>query len=477
MTDGFKPLLRTDCPRADESFWSYIIRLAELNDYPNCHWILNLAGNQNENDVSEPSIVFRGDFDLSILARLSGVEISKLISLTYPPEGKPDSQFKQWFAGSIIPRNLIRLSNPMICAACLRESNYCRRLWDLVPLTACPNHGCLLIHECPKCSNQITWARKRVSICRCGFDWREITQTTLKDTELEVARHLYNLCDLKLVKGMTFRRAICSPVLDLDLADFSTAVIFIAGQYSGEGAGTGMRVVSASRYSALHMILNKAFLVFTDWPNQFYQFLDGLIERHRADTLSPGIERVFGRFRNQLHRHLSSGVFDFMRIAYEEYLKCHWSGGPGSRSRFRKTSETGGRYITKTDAIFRLGLYGSTMDELISTGKLSYIIKKEGVRRLCLIEVSSLENVRHELPDSIPLSNAAKMLCISVNQVLALAEGGYLIPLRGPDIDGYRTWVFSRTSLEEMQSSSNRGLNNRVCGNNSTVSTPMACEN
>lgn len=269
-------LLRTPQPIPDESFWGYTTRLTELNHYKNSRWILKLAGIQLDHGPFGHAFILRENIDLSALAQLGGVEISKLTSLTYPPANGSGSPVKHRFFDSLVPWTLICLSYSKVCPACLRESNYCRRMWDLVPVTACPAHNCLLIHECPSCKKRITWARHRVSICRCGFDWREAPQTALEDSELEVARHLHDLCAPKPRKHRANFGATYSPIRDLELGDFLCAVLFIAARYTAWRPNTGMRMASPKRYSELHTLLCTAFSVFVDWPTMFYRFLDQL---------------------------------------------------------------------------------------------------------------------------------------------------------------------------------------------------------
>lgn len=92
------------------------------------------------------------------------------------------------------PAEFIRFSTPKVCPACLREADYYRRYWDLLPFTSCPAHGVVLIDSCPGCGRRLSWVRKKVSVCRCGYDWRTNRPATADADGLEVSRHALRLC-------------------------------------------------------------------------------------------------------------------------------------------------------------------------------------------------------------------------------------------------------------------------------------------
>lgn len=458
MLNGNSRLLRTPHPMSDESFWGYMTRLSEANGYPFSHWILNLAHLNLSHLLSRHSIVFQQNLDLSTLARLIGVDVSELLALTYPPAATTEqpSQPKHLFWGLPVRRQIISLQRSKICPACLRESNYCSRLWDLVPLTVCHLHKSLLIDTCPKCNKNITWTREHVCSCPCGFDWRDISSETLEDSELEVGRHIHNLCNRACDAHEESLTSKVAPLLRLSLDDSISALLFIAGQHVGSGAGTGRHVASLNRYSALHSLLTLAYSVFKNWPHNFHQFLEWRRSRQNQSTEGSGLERDFGRFHHLLHRFLSSSSFDFMRIAYDEYVKLNWIGGHTARSQFLKATNVRERYISMNKALIKLGVYSSTIVKLIENGKLHCIIKKSGKRKLYLIEVSSLEKVKPELSNRVTFSNAAKMLDITSEQVLELVRNGSLPPPHGPFVDGCTKRGFSRSTLETYLDSTKR---------------------
>jgi len=397
---------------SDESFWGYMTRLSEANGYPFSHWILNLAQIKMSHLFSRHSIVFQQDLDLSTLARLIGVDVSKLLALTYPLVATTEqhTQPKHLFWHLPVRRQIITLQRSKICPTCLRESNYCSRLWDLVPLTVCHLHKSLLIDACPKCNRSITWSREHVCFCPCGFDWRDISSDILEDAELEVGRHIHNLCNQTHATHGESPSSKVDPILKLSLDDYIAALLLVAGQHVGVGTGKGHHIASSKQYSGLHSLLTRAFSVFKNWPYNFHLFLDWRRSQQNQPTEGSGLEKDFGRFHHLLHRFLSSSSFDFMRTAYDEYVKLSWIGGHPTRSRFLRGTNVSERYISKNSAVIRLGVCGRTVDKLIDNGKLDCITKESGKRPIYLIEVSSLEKLKPELSNRTAIRNAAKIL-------------------------------------------------------------------
>src|SRR5262249_28674963 len=81
----------------------------------------------------------------------------------------------------LVPSGLVRWKTPKVCPSCLEEESWCRKAWEILPLTACPRHGVVLIDRCKHCHRDLTWARRSVSVCICGYDWRRIRSLVIED--------------------------------------------------------------------------------------------------------------------------------------------------------------------------------------------------------------------------------------------------------------------------------------------------------
>ncbi|MYL24340.1 hypothetical protein GLV89_11195 [Halomonas alkaliantarctica] len=78
-----------------------------------------------------------------------------------------------FYAGSHVPRALVRQTTIPVCPECLSEANYIRQEWHWMPYVACTSHGKEMLHACPSCEEKINYTQSEcLHTCRCGFDFR-----------------------------------------------------------------------------------------------------------------------------------------------------------------------------------------------------------------------------------------------------------------------------------------------------------------
>lgn len=266
-------LLRTGQPEPDESFVGYLLRLTEMNGYQTLSWILQITGIRSYLQ-SKLSFAFDDSLDLTPLAHLSGIDKTSLASLLYHSVNDPRRKMGEYSVfGSAVAQYMIRLQYPKVCPTCLSEAGYARKIWELAPVTACPTHNCLLIDECPNCTKRISWARRSVSKCQCGFDWREYQTSAVKAAELEVVRRIYLLCNLSVSAAQTSCNVNTNPLDTLNLRHFLSVLFFVASQYAGLIDTKGKHLAPSMRNAELHVLLRKAWPVFGHWPTSYFNFL------------------------------------------------------------------------------------------------------------------------------------------------------------------------------------------------------------
>lgn len=406
-------LLRTGWPKEDESFLGYIARLTEQNGYQSFSWICRFAGISFKLGRlgRYPFSLFNYTVSLNKLSQITGVRHAELSRLFYLRASKPSNTAHYQFYGQEAHKYVIRPIFPKICPSCLVESSYCRRIWELTLVTACPKHMCLLIDECPKCERRIQSLRSSVSVCSCKFDWREVDVITLKEQEVALAKHIYLLCGLTPNDKYASTLAEQSPVFALNLQEFISALIFIASQQRGLSGITGKLLTREMRNKELHILYRKAFSVFENWPHNFYKFLDWrrAQERNnlsRDERLKFSLGKDFGNFYSGMYRFFPSGSFDFMKTAFGEYLLSHWEGAyvpSTNRNRFKRSPQFRGsnQYVPRVEARRLLGVNYKIIDHYVETGKLKASVRNRGKNRIFLIEVPSLAALKRELDQNM----------------------------------------------------------------------------
>src|ERR1044072_4046428 len=446
-------LLITANPEADESLVGFIVRLGQLNRYETPAWIPMMSG-YDPSALSNCTFLFKETHSVAPLSYLTGVNESELASLLYPPAMSTDAYECSVF-GCDVPKWCLNPRRPKICPACLRNYGYCRRVWELTYVTACPEHKLLLIDECRGCEKRISWGRPGVSVCSCKYDWREASSRRVDDSELKVCRHIYPLCGLP-AGDPDLRCEGSSPLDELKLGGLLSTLSFFAAQHTGK-LDTKARVTHTGRRNEeVHRLLVQAISVFEDWPKKFEQFITwrrGRFVRpgNKKFNMQTGLHKEFGTFYLGLYSYLPCPQFDFLRSAFERYVTDYWDGGYASTMvSYRGVEVPEAKYVGLVEAMKRLGMAGDWVNRLISSGELKAVRRSKGKKRLVLIEANSIEALKQKYESSLGIIEASKLLGVSWPSVKDLIHHGCLAPLRGPSVDGFRTWRFSREAVRKL---------------------------
>jgi hypothetical protein len=451
MKKAGKKLLRTARPLPDESPMGFVLRLTELNGYETPWWVLCLSG-LDTGALHNCQFVFGDQWNVTLLSGVTGVSPSMLSALKYVAAPTKDSVYRYEVFGSPIARYFICPKHPKICPGCLRAFGYCRKIWELAPVTVCPLHRCMLVDECPKCKKRVSWVRSEVSVCPCGYDWRNAPLNTVSGSELSVVLRIHRLCDLPSGKAAPGRKPDVNPLNDLDLEHGLSALFFIAAQDRGVTDTTGKLSVKGKRNAELHNLLVTFAAVFDKWPKKFEEFLVRRRGRFPSKRASgTGLYKDFGTFYYGLYYNLTSDKFDFMRRAFEDYVGRCWNGGYAAVLMRRKGSGLNDRkYISRNEARVRLRVNHSYINWLIEKGMLQALVRERGRKRMFLIDAASVEKLEPEFGDLLTAEQAAQILNVRSENITGLVRHQCLKPRRGPTIDGLAHWKFTRREVGEL---------------------------
>jgi TniQ/Helix-turn-helix domain len=462
-------LLFSSTPYSDESFIGYLLRLSQLNRYKTLSWILQLARIEN---YANGGFLFalKGSLDLSLLAQLSGADEKTLTSLLYAPVRVSERRMMGDYLvfGNTVSRHLIRLKTPKVCPACLREANYARKIWELAPVTTCPMHSCMLLDECPSCGKRIAWNRLGISLCRCKCDWREHNIALLDKSELEVARHIHLLCSLPAGSLTTDERRSSNPLFDLGLRQFISALTFVASQFidiqkKGQRIidTTGKNLAPSRRNPEIHALLLKALLVFDNWPNNYYSFLED--RRRQKESRNSTQQNYFGGYKSALFVQLAAPEFSFIRDAFRAFRRNFHYGHSIVKVNTTTKDEKAQKkqipsaklepietHVSGIKAKKALKTTWPGLKGLINAGKLKAIIVSKRRGRLFLVEKESLVELKERLEQSLFRKQVERTLGIHFARIKELIECGLLNPIRAPEVDGCGKWRFDHNEVEDL---------------------------
>jgi predicted DNA-binding transcriptional regulator AlpA len=434
MSSTPKPLPLSATPYPDESFVGYVIRLTEINRYETPSWILQLAGLGSYHKVY---VAFDEGIDLRGLIQLTRSKKEVIRSIRYSPlnpsKGKRDKFRDYYVHGHPVPRVVIKAHQPKVCVACLCEYGYVRTLWDLTAVTACPLHQCLLLDSCPHCRRRISFNRPRVSHCRCDFDWRESKPKLLEEAELEVTSLIYSY--FYPAESHSF-----SHLRQLSLKDLIAVLFFFAGQYSAaqDPSDSPTQIVRLGRSMSnktVHRFLCQAASVFRDWPKSYFSFLQSRIENLGPSREVMSVQKAFGSHWDTLLRRFKSPCFDFLRVAFEEFITQKWDRNHTSQLvRLSQHVRNNKRFLSKGEAHASLGVSRGMINRLLKKGKLNAVTRQNRLSGIFLIEAAEVNELRRQRDALLDLKRTASRLGLSSDQTRALTQAKLLMPKQATEL-------------------------------------------
>lgn len=447
LSAGGSLLIRTR-PQKDESYFGFLIRVAELNAYDTPYRIIQ-AARLRSTTLTGPQCESNSEVDLGPLADLCGLEINDLKKLVPTPVDEPRALS---ILGHTFSRSLINLRRPRVCPKCLRESNYCRLQWEFKAVTACPIHQIMLLDECNACGKQLRWGRKNVSLCDCGADWREAQSTPLPEHETSLSRLAYQWFGfLPPVQD----NSEDNPLYGLDFPNIHEALLLVASQQERLFVDTnGNRIFGGKTSREIHYQLVNAFSVFESWPGNFHLFLDQVRILNKSSKRHLTLQGAFGGFYRQLYvlQSLSPPTVAMLRKEFELHMSEHWDTGYLGMTNWFKSGNYRDKYFTRGKACRMLRVDPRTLERLVSEGRLRAIVRRRSATtRLYLVEATSLEELKSYRARHLTLIATAKFLGITSPLVLRLVDSSLLTPARGDSIYKYKhkTPLFEKGAVED----------------------------
>ena len=416
---GIKKLLRKRRPRPFENLQGYIVRHTELNCWEQSTWLLDYAKiSKDRRHNTSLSFIFNRSLDLTTLGYVTCTDTSQLYQMLYSPIENDNKMVK--FMGHPISKYAIT-TKPGICPECLRQDNYIRTMWDLSLVTCCPTHNCQLIDTCPNCGKRLSWYRSKVSCCndgeRCGFDFRDIPTTKVANDDTYLATHLYALIGLPNIQSPL---ALNNPIMGLSLNGIFKFASFLASNYSLRKLDPeGLQFSKATTIEQRHRAIQAISPILCQWPDGFHNFIDeNRSQNYRGHRF--GLIGNFGKKYVQLTKHFFKDEFNFIRQAFETYLRNWDAGYITSKNKWFKAELCQINTVSMAQSCSILKTKSPIVNKLVEQGSLKATVIAGDRRRLIQIDRHSIDRLQHERSKCLTIKEAADHLNISIGFVRAL---------------------------------------------------------
>lgn len=404
-------------PNQGESGISYLTRLAWANGYES----FNPLRGQLASLAEQPA-------RLRALLHLSQEEWQRLY-LPWPHGVRP--------ADAQVPdrRDLaINYATVRWCPVCIRSRPYLDARWSIRLYCICPYHHNLLMDACPECETVLSAGQVLSGHCQhCG---QSLTEKVVEASDA-----------IKMVQSM-FQCSVArenQTSLSITPQGWARLIQLVANiELRAQGQKTG-QLAQLHRVSVLAAVSHKLGSLLENWPDNFYPWLD------KIKTSSPSsfsLHRSFGRLYHWLYVELDSPEFDFLREAFEVYLKQNWEGPITQRNHWQTGLHGQGNCITIQEACMKLRVTPAELKRLHAAGWLqANIVTSRSGRQFWSIPEAQLSLVRIELSEGLTLEATAKYLGFSKTRIRQLVATRVLLPQFTPGEHGASVWRFALDSL------------------------------
>ncbi|WP_217562612.1 TniQ family protein [Paenibacillus sp. GbtcB18] len=287
-------LLSRPSPKLDESISSYLIRSAQSNRI-NPKYIYKLLSVYEDSRMHsfflDTTVI--SEKDLNLLESILGFE-GELLQQLFIVSFDESKIYYRYFNANV-NMNSICTRKLKVCSLCLQEKNYIRKIWSLINLTSCPIHSCMLIDKCQKCSKSMTWWNSDIFRCSCGHEYKNSNLAAANEESLYLSMRIFTICGISTnhLLNTKYNEQFSVVINEMDFVSLNNSILLVSkfmceckniSHFSGVN-------YNLEEFSTLQ---REAIKVFSDWPNNFYKFL----EEVKVSTSNKKFNNIMGDFGN-----------------------------------------------------------------------------------------------------------------------------------------------------------------------------------
>jgi len=340
------------------------------------------------------------------------------------------------------------------CPRCLVEGGYHQSSWLNLLISVCPKHCCLLQRRCPICSGRLSVENIVDGECKaCRFSLAATPAIDVGSdtwglfTQLLMQSWLGNVPVPEASSNAKLPEQPNSVLLEL-LWGLSRAVMQMPDEeiwHTPSLLPQPLRPSDKGRQlpSQVYALYASTLKVITNWPHNFYQFLDAY-RHHIGDETGQIMADFSSLYAYWLEKRWKRPDFAFVHEAFEDYLVTRY---PLSRSiirmeRYQQSQSFRDRfpYLTEAEAASLLNVDLETVQRLVEIGTLVDFECGENLRlhwhkRLRLVRRIELETLQQQWQAGIALSEVSQLLNVSEEMVLDLVYAGLLTEVEPAVVD------------------------------------------
>ncbi len=464
--------------KAGESLPSFIIRVSKSNFYEPPRILMGLIHHEQVTEVKDSSFCPREAATFERLAELTQTKAKHLYASTAHmfarllmlPDDSTESLVLETLIFPVLSveaiKRLLRSETAgQFCPLCLARSAYHRSIWLPTVVSLCLEHSCLLVDRCSICGKAVSIESIVNSHCAsCNADLRQAQRIMVEDeigllTQRTIQLWLryksppylrqYSIPEcppsilFRVIEGLRFA------VQKLAVKDCPRVHILPVWH---DILKSDYKIGSSSLTSyQSYCVYTTAFRGITDWPVEFYKFLDALASKQEGTIRTGGVHQDLGNlYTGWLEHNWQHDSFNFIQHAFDLYLVEHYGLSQpmfslDRLSRYPQLAD-GFTYVSINQASEMLGVAPSIIQKFILCGQLKTV--KGNREDVLFVRRTELLELQNSWRFSLNLKELAQKLGISENIVLNMVEIDIFSVVQGP-AQGFSQWKFGTMGAQE----------------------------
>tara|TARA_R110000868_G_scaffold326528_2_gene587539 strand:- start:4511 stop:6388 length:1878 start_codon:yes stop_codon:yes gene_type:complete len=393
----------------DEALHSHLLRLANAYGFQSSKQLLKAVNLKPRLSYGEQQLgQIGGEFDLSIEA---------LTAMNPTPEAcTPIRNLKHQRSG-ISP----------ICSCCIKSDFYIRADWDHELVTACPQHGVLLIDTCPGCGDPITRERESITHCLgCNFSFAGADEKPAEDFDLALSALIAGAehpARALLPKGLQFG----SPP-----SDIAAFLIYLATHIQSRAlSGRAGKEPRPKTIQESRDVLTRAWSALAQWPVGVEDFIETRIREGQGRSVHQRLGRWLAVFQKGFDRETYSFFDEVLERVLREKFDGHFERYR-RRNHFDLTKDKG--WYSAAEVASLLNSTASLVSAAVESGRLPGRFELIGNKIFVSIHRDVIESIRQAREAHVTQTEARKRLGASKLMLQRLVEVGALQELNKDDL-------------------------------------------
>ncbi|MDY0041641.1 MAG: TniQ family protein [Desulforhabdus sp.] len=331
------------------------------------------------------------------------------------------------------------------CPTCLEEERLWRREWELSLYTCCHEHGHQLHDCCPGCGTQVTWRRRLLLECDCGFRFASSIPVDAGDGERWLADRL-------AILGRKPRGLDEDHLQLMSLEELHRVAVYLGAYATGKKTSKPLKIACFSSLGSIRPVAHAAGDILSRWPDGFHQLLDRVRDEFGQTGAEDSLSAQFGHFYGYLYKQFKEPAYGFMTHAFGRYIEESWKAPLTERNR-RLSQTTRGKHvwISIKTAAKALGTSRPRIVSFIEEGKIEghTVVSPRG-RKSVFVDRRQLPLMKGLLERVVDLRTAASMLGINELRVKELINAETFLKGIPPKARRASRWAISRFVVDTL---------------------------